>query len=297
MPPEVHLQPEPQTLRSLLVQAASCLRQQPERARADAELLLRHVLQRDKAWIVAHGLTPLPAAEAERIHRLLQPLLLRRAAGEPVQYILGETEFFGLNFAVSPAVLIPRPETELLVEQVLAVARTLASPRILDIGTGSGAIAIALAAALPQAHLVAVDLSPAALDLAHRNAHRHGLADRIHFLESDLFSALSGQRFDVVVSNPPYVPLQDASTLAVEVRDHEPALALFAGDDGLAVYRRLIPATRRHLAPGGLLALEFGFGQQQPIAELLAASGFHGIETLPDYQQIPRIALAVQPNP
>ena len=297
MPPEVHLQPEPQTLRSLLLQAASCLQQQPERARADAELLLRHVLQRDKAWIVAHGLTPLPAAEAERIHRLLQPLLLRRAVGEPVQYILGETEFFGLNFAVSPAVLIPRPETELLVEQVLAVARTLASPRILDIGTGSGAIAIALAAALPQAHLVAVDLSPAALDLAHQNAQRHGLADRIHFLESDLFSTLSGQRFDVVVSNPPYVPLQDASTLAVEVRDHEPALALFAGDDGLAVYRRLIPAARRHLAPGGLLALEFGFGQQQPIAELLAGSGFHGIETLPDYQQIPRIALALQPNP
>lgn len=297
MPPEVHLQPEPQTLRSLLVQAASCLQQQPERARADAELLLRHVLQRDKAWIIAHGLTPLPAAEAERIHRLLQPLLLRRAAGEPVQYILGETEFFGLNLAVSPAVLIPRPETELLVEQVLAVARTLASPRILDIGTGSGAIAIALAAALPQAHLVAVDLSPAALDLAHQNAHRHGLADRIHFLKSDLFSALSGQRFDVVVSNPPYVPLQDASTLAVEVRDHEPALALFAGDDGLAVYRRLIPAARRHLAPGGLLALEFGFGQEQPIADLLAGAGFHGIEILPDYQQIPRIALAVQPNP
>ena len=296
MQPDIARESAPQTLSSLLRQAASCLKLQPERARADAELLLRHVLQRDKAWIVAHSPTQLPAAEAERIQSLLQPLLLRRAAGEPMQYILGETDFFGLSLTVGPAVLIPRPETELLVEQVLAYSQTQASPRILDIGTGSGAIAIALAAALPQAHLVAVDLSPASLELARQNAQRHQLADRILFQESDLFSALSGLRFDAVVSNPPYVPLPDAATIDVEVRDHEPTLALFAGEDGLAVYRRLIPDARSHLASGGLLALEFGHGQQQHIADLLAGAGFHGIEILPDYQQIPRIALALQPN-
>lgn len=287
--------PEAVTPRALLRQAESALATgpHPERARADAELLLRHALRRSKAWLIAHADEPLAAAEAHH----LDPMLRRRASGEPVQYILGEAEFHGLTLAVNPSVLIPRPETELLVTRALDFLRQHqpTPTRILDIGTGSGAIAIALAVACAQAQITAVDLSSAALALAAQNAARHHVADRIDFRESDLFSALSGQRFDCIVSNPPYVPLADAPALAIEIRDHEPALALFAGEDGLAVYRRLIPAARQHLHPGGLLALEIGFGQSDAVAALLAASGFQQIEILPDYQRIPRIAAAIQP--
>ena len=287
--------PEAITPRALLREAESALVRaaHPERARADAELLVRHALDRSRAWLIAHADEPLPAADAHR----LQPMLRRRLHGEPIQYILGQAHFHGLTLAVTPAVLIPRPETELLVTRVLDFLRPglPAAPHLLDIGTGSGAIAIAIAAAHPDAAITAIDLSPAALAVAAQNAQRHGVANRITFRESDLYSALDGQRFHGIVSNPPYVPLADAASLAVEVRDHEPSLALFAGDDGLAIYRRLIPAARSHLHPGGLLALEIGFGQHSPVAALLAASGFQQIEILPDYQQIPRILTAIQP--
>ncbi len=283
----------PETIRAWLREAESLLAAgaHPEHARLDAELVLRHILQQDRAWLIAHADDSVSSHSAQHF----EELLCRRILGEPVQYILGETEFHGLTFAVQPAVLIPRPETELLVEHVLHFVLSLESPRILDLGTGSGAIAIALAVACPQAQLVAVDLSPAALAVAEKNAALHRVQDRIDFRASDFFSAIGDLRFDCIVSNPPYVPVADKETLAVEVREHEPALALFAGDDGLDAYRRLIPTSLSHLTRGGMLALEIGFGQKEPVSALLVAAGFQHIEILPDYQRIPRVAVAVAP--
>ncbi len=157
--------------------------------------------------------------------------------------------------------LIPRPETEHLVEKVLELAANSAEPRIVDVGTGSGIIAVALAHKLPAATITATDLSSSTLAIAQENAERNGVSGRIRFLEGDLLAPVAEEQFEIVVSNPPYVPLSDRASLAVEVRDYEPALALFAGDDGLEVYRRLIPAAFAALTPGGFIALEIGYGQ------------------------------------
>jgi release factor glutamine methyltransferase len=284
------------TLQELLSRAETALRSapHPERARLDAETLLLRSLQSsqpaaDRAWLMVHA--------DEHIDRVTQSIfdtmLTRRTLGEPIQYIAGETEFFGLPFAVTPDVLIPRPETEHLVEEVIRLAGSFPQDQrleIADIGTGSGAIAIAVAHALPQAHIVATDISANALAIAEQNAERNGVAERIEFLEGDLLSPVVGRRFSIVASNPPYVPLDDRASLSVEVREHEPHTALFAGDDGLDVYRRLIPTAREHLVPGGWLVLEFGYGQQPAIEGTLVANGFSNLAFWNDYQGIPRTA-------
>ena len=322
------------TLREALAHATSQIDASPglrADAHRDAVLLLLHTLGISRAALLADpGRTlTLPQQAA------YQGLILRRLAHEPIQYIIGEQEFYGLALHVTPAVLIPRPETELLVEAVLAelgshsaesvfhsaesvchsaesvchsaVQRrnllSLSPPppplrtplRILDVGTGSGAVAIALAHHLPQAHITAVDLSPAALAVAAANAVRHRLTSRIHLLASDLLDALGpGEAgFDAIVSNPPYVPTADRETLHPQVRDHEPAAALFAGPDGLDVYRRLIPQARAALNENGLLALEIGHGQREPIAELLA--GWNQLRFLDDLQHIARVTLVRKP--
>ena len=261
-----------------------------DRALADAELLLTHLLGKNHAWLLAywHDELALDCSEA------YQALITRRLTGEPIQYITGQTEFYGLPFRVTPAVLIPRPETEHLVEEVLKRAAQLSSPRIVDIGTGSGCVAVALAHHLPQAAITAIDLSPTALALARHNATLNQVAGRIRLLQGDLLTPVAGETFDIVVSNPPYVPTTDRSSLSVEVREYEPALALFAGDDGLDIYRRLAPAAHAALAPGGFLALEIGCGQEADIKALLAASGFQSIEAFPDLQGIPRVLCAVR---
>jgi release factor glutamine methyltransferase len=261
----------------------------PERARADAELLLLHLLGKDKAWLMAHRDEELAATKAVLYTQLLE----RRYAGEPIQYITGGTEFYGLPFCVTRDALIPRPETEHVVEKVIALAASLREPRIVDVGTGSGCIAVALAHKLPQAHITAIDLSASALAVAQENAQRHGVA--VRFLQGDLLTPVSGERFDFIVSNPPYVPTADRASLSVEVRDFEPAMALFAGDDGLEVYRSLIPAAFDALHPGGFVVLEIGYGQSPLIAELLARSGFAQIEFIPDLQGILRVACARRP--
>jgi release factor glutamine methyltransferase len=281
------------TVRDVLNEAAKRI------ARRDAETLLLHQLGRQRAWLILHAETELEPAELEQFHALTS----RRAAGEPLQHLTGVQEFFGLNLRVSPDVLIPRPETEHLVEAVLAWAAQPALPqplRILDVGTGSGAIAIALAASLPTATIVASDISSAALDVARDNAARFQL--RAQFVESDLLSAFTPEThpipFDAIVSNPPYVPTGDAATMQPEVVDHEPHTALFAGRDGLETYRRLIPQAHAALRPGGLLALEFGFGQRDALRSLLENSSavvsphWRNLRFLDDYAGIPRIALA-----
>jgi len=273
------------TLGSMVQEGAARLAAGPhaERARRDAETLLLHVLRKDRPWLMAHSSEE--PAEAARF----ADLLARRLRGEPIQYITGEQEFYGLPFRVTPDVLIPRPETEHLIEKALALVTGLANPRIVDVGTGSGAIAVALAHDLPHAQITALDISRPSLEIARENAERNRVARRIRFLQSDLLASVAEERFDLVVSNPPYVPTADRDSLSVEVREHEPALALFAGDDGLDVYGRLIPTAFSALEAGGFLALEIGYGQSDAVAALLTNSGFGRIEIMPDLQGIARV--------
>ncbi len=278
------------TLRELATQAESQLKTSPhpDRARQDAETLLLHVVHQDRAWLISHW----DEEASIEIQPEYDSLTTRRQTGEPLQYITGSSEFFGLPFSVGPGVLIPRPETEHLVEEVIRLAQDLPNASIADIGTGSGIIAVALANALPSAQITAIDCSPQALAIARENAGLNHVEDRITFLEGDLLVPVAGQRFDILASNPPYIPSADHDSLSVEVRDHEPHSALFAGEDGLDLYRRLIPDALPLLAPGGWLALEIGFGQQEPIEALLKGSNFTEIRFMDDYQQIPRIAVA-----
>jgi release factor glutamine methyltransferase len=282
------------TLREALTEAALTI------DRREAETLLAHLLFRDRPWLIAHSDTELSST----LHQTYSTLIARRAAREPIQYLTGMQDFYGLNLRVTRDTLIPRPETEQLVEAVLhwiAARPALRHPRILDIGTGTGAIALALASNLPSASITATDLYPAALSIAEHNAARLGLTHRITFLQSDLLSSpqlQSAPPFDVIVSNPPYVSLYEAATMPDEVLRHEPHTALFAGTDGLDIYRRLLPAAHAALKLEGLLALEFGFGQRDSLKALFdkpANGPWQDLTFLNDYAKIPRIALATRP--
>jgi release factor glutamine methyltransferase len=256
----------------------------------DAALLLIHTLGISRAQLLANpGRTLTPEQSSS-----YGGLIARRLTHEPIQYITGEQEFFGVPLRVTPAVLIPRPETEHLVEAVLANVDHSAPLTVVDIGTGSGAIAIALAKHLPIAHIIATDISPAALEVASENGARNRVADRIRFVESDLLDALAPDApFDAVVSNPPYIAFAEGKDLHPQVRDFEPATALFAPGNGLDIYRRLIPQAFAALKCNGLLALEIGQGQHIAVADLLSA--WKDIRFLADLQQIPRVALARKP--
>lgn len=284
------------TVAEALAWATAALRRSPELAQSssrDAALLLRHTLALSSAELRARP-ERLLSAEDEQAFRAA---IARRLAHEPIQYITGQQEFYGMTLQVSPAVLIPRPETELLVELTLAELRAGGERplRILDIGTGSGAIALALAKHLPLAEVTALDLSPAALMVAQRNATQLGLAARMRFVRSDLMESLPPDEplFDAIVSNPPYVAEAERDSLHPEVRDYEPSEALFAGAAGLDIYTRLIPAAWLHLHPGGLLALELGHGQQESLAGLLR--GWGEVRFADDLQGIPRVAVARRP--
>jgi len=259
-----------------------------DRARRDAELLLLDLLGRDRAWMLAHLDDEVGFECAEQYIARLE----RRFAGEPIQYILGEVEFYRLPFRVTDAVLIPRPETEHVVEKALELAKSFAAPRIVDVGTGSGAIAVSLAHEMPDAAVTATDLCSGALAVACENARRNRVAERIRFLQGDLLAPVAHEQFDIVVSNPPYVPETERELLAVEVREFEPAGALFAGEDGLRVLQHLIPQAFAALSPGGYVVLEIGHGQEPPVGALLGDAGFDKIEFAADLQGIPRVAWA-----
>lgn len=260
---------------------------EPTAAR-DAELLLLHTLELPRSTIYSYPGRLLSSEE----QAAYDVAIGRRLAMEPVQYITGRQEFFGLDVEVGPGVLIPRPETELLVEEVLNRVPHDQPLRVLDVGTGSGAIALAIAVHLPLAEVTAVDLSPAALETAARNVRKFALGDRIRLLTSDLLGSVpeSDRGFDAVLSNPPYIPLTERSSLHPQVLEYEPGEALFAGSDGLAAYRRLIPAANRVLTAQGLLALEIGYGQREALTELL--SDWRAVQFIDDLQGIPRVALA-----
>ncbi len=247
---------------------------------AEARLLLCHVLGRSTAWIEAHRDEALGDAESERFFAMVS----RRTAGEPVAYLLGTREFYGRDFAVSPAVLIPRPETELLVD--LAKAGP-APARILDLGTGSGCLAITLALELPKAEVTAIDRSSDALAVARGNAERLGAG--VRFIESDWFAALAEDRFDLIVSNPPYVADGDPHLAEGDLR-FEPALALSCGIDGLDAIRRIVAQAPAHLTAGGRLLFEHGYDQAEAVASLLADAGFIGIEAHHDLAGIVRVS-------
>lgn len=281
------------TLQQALLSAARQLAADPQLsdfARRDAELLMLHTAGISRATLLSD---PTRELTPEQL-RDYDAFINRRLLHEPLQYIIGMQEFYGLPFRVTRDVLIPRPETEHLVEAVLERLPHDQPVTIADIGTGSGAIAIALAAHLPYASLTALDLSAAALEVAQANAEALNVSNRIRFSVSNLLDALPAQQrrghFDAIVTNPPYVPTADAAALHPQVRDYEPASALFAGTDGLDVYRELIPQAHEALKPGGLLALEIGYGQSEAIAILL--NHWYDIDFVNDLQSIPRIALA-----
>ena len=255
----------------------------PEAA-LDADLLARHVLGWDRAALVSRKRDDAPAA----FTAAFAPLIARRAAREPVAYILGEREFWGLPFEVTRDVLIPRPETELIVEEALVAFGGGTPPAtVIDVCTGSGCLAVALAREFGGADVIATDVSEAALDVARRNAQRHQVGARIAFRSADLLDGIT-VRADLIVSNPPYVARRDAAALPPEVRDHEPHVALFAGDDGFDVYRRLLPAAHDRLTRSGRLVIEVGQHQADAVAEIAEAARLRLDHTRQDLQGITR---------
>lgn len=261
-------------------------------ADTEAALLIRHFLDCTRAGLFLHGGREVAATALAAVNQAVA----RRLCREPLAYILGEQEFFGRPFAVGPAVLIPRPETELLVERAIAAVRGgqgEGPPRLLDLGTGSGVIAITLALELPTARVVAVDLSLAALAVARANAIRHGVGERISWLNGDWGAALAtGCRFDLVAANPPYVAANVRASLQPELAA-EPALALYGGDDGRQAVNRLLVDTGRLLAPGGTLFMEIGYDQgDYVLAELATLGGYDQVAVHRDYANLPRMLQA-----
>jgi release factor glutamine methyltransferase len=257
-----------------------------ETPRLDAEVLLSHLLGEKRIYLYVHFDQPLTADELARYKEMVK----RRTAGEPVAYICGEKEFMGLTFKVTPAVLVPQPDTETLVEAAIGRLRGKNSPRIADICTGSGAIALALAHYLPETSVAATDISADALEIAKQNAEALNLSERVQFFEGDLLAPLAGETFDAIVSNPPYIPGADIESLPREVRA-EPRLALDGGADGLDFYRRLVGESAALLNDGGFLAVECGDTQAGAIAEMAAAGGFGKTEIVRDLADKERVVV------
>jgi release factor glutamine methyltransferase len=262
-------------------------------ARLDAEVLLSHILNRNRAWLITHIHDALDAGN----HALFDDAIVRRAKREPLQHIIGKQEFWGLDFIVTPDVLIPRPETELVVESAIKAGRNLTAPVIIDLCTGTGCIAISLATELPAARFFAVDISEQALAIARENARRHGVSERVRFLEGDLFGPLEELdirgRVDMIVSNPPYVRSGELNTLQAEVRDYEPGTALFAGPEGTEIHQRIISAAPEYLRRHGTLIMEMGIGQATNLVNLIRESGLYDTpEVLKDLAGIDRVIVA-----
>lgn len=276
----------PISIAEAILEGANKLRKAgvPE-ARREAGSLLAFLLGKDRTFILRHADDPISGEQ----ETLFQEFLNARAQGEPAQYITGRQDFYGLEFEVTPAVLIPRPETELLIEAAIKLIGAEEMVSFCDVGTGSGCIAITLLVQLPLAHAMAVDVSPAALEIATRNAARHRVTDRIEFLLSDCFASVPQQTFDLIVSNPPYVAEGAVASLQREVRDFEPRVALTAGADGLDVIRRLLKDAQNYLKPGGHLLFEIGFDQHEAVSGLIDAQAWQLLDIHQDLQGIPRI--------
>lgn len=261
----------------------------------DAELLLRHVLGRDRAWIITHGTDPLGAGH----HALFEDAVRRREQREPLQQIIGTQEFRGLDFIVTRDVLIPRFETELVMDAVLDAAKERMPRTIVDLCTGSGCIAVSIAKALPEVRIFATDRSEKALEVARRNAQLHGVADRIRFLEGDLFAPLEELdlrgRVDIITANPPYVRSGDLPLLQPEVRDFEPGIALVAGPAGTEIAERIIRTAPEYLVTGGMLIMEMGMDQAESIVAMAGRAKAYGKPALlKDLAEIDRVIVAAK---
>lgn len=257
-----------------------------ETPRLDAEILLAHVLGMPRIQLYVQFERPLVRDEVDRYRSLVR----RRGRREPVAHLLGTREFWSLELTVDGRVLVPRPETELLVE--ICLERMGPAGRLADLGTGSGAIALALLSERPGWAAVGVDRVAEALEVAAGNADRLRLARRITWLVGDLFGPLAGECFEVIVSNPPYIPTEEIDRLQPEVAHYDPRSSLDGGPDGLDVIRRIAAAAEEFMVPGGLLAVEFGAGQQEAVRELFESAGYRGVEIRKDYAGIPRVLLA-----
>lgn len=255
--------------------------------RRESVSLLALALKKDKTFIYAHPEYVLAEQEAE----LFDSYLSRRSAHEPFQYITGVQEFFGLEFDVTPDVLIPRPETEMVVEQAVKLIGSMASPTFCEIGVGSGCISVSILHELRTANAIGVDVSPAALSVTRKNAEKHGVGERLTLFESDVFASFTDEKFDAIVSNPPYVPVDDLAGLQAELR-FEPNIALTDGTDGLSIIRRIIEDSPRFLRPPGHLLLEIGFDQSEKVAAMFPDDRWQAPELLPDLQGIPRLVVA-----
>jgi release factor glutamine methyltransferase len=260
-------------------------------ARLEAQLLLAHVLQCTRTQLYMSFDKPLAEPELAAFRELIR----RRLAGEPVAYLLGEHEFWGLPFHVDPSVLVPRPDTETVIEVARALRADRAAPcRVLDLCTGSGAIAVSLAKELPASRVVATDISEAAVAIARRNAERNGIADRVEVRLGDVWQPVGSERFDLICSNPPYIASAVIPTLAAEVK-REPRLALDGGADGLAFYDRIVAAAREHLEPGGALVVEHGYDQADAVRARFEAAGFQRVTLVHDLGKNPRVTWGLLP--
>ena len=278
---------DPGTVRSLLEHGWAQLAGSSESARLDAELLLAHVLRQPRSYLQAHDDERIDAATITRY----EALLARRVQGEPLAYLTGEREFWSLPLAVTPDVLIPRPETELAVERCLAL-RGADPAAVADLGTGSGAIALALAVERPQWRILATDCAAGALQVARANAQRLGVQN-VQFLQSDWFAALPGREFDLIVSNPPYVAAADPALHALR---YEPAVALSPGASGMEALRRIVQQATAHLLPGGWLVLEHGAAQAAELAHALVGAGYARVRCHPDLAGFDRVTEAQWPD-
>jgi release factor glutamine methyltransferase len=266
-------------------------RKKVESPRLETEVLLAHALGCKRIDLYGSRYQEeAPEASREKFRELIR----QRLEGCPVAYLVGVKEFFVLEFEVNPSVLIPRDDSSCLVDECLRLSRDIAAPQVLDVGTGSGNLAVAVAWKNKKAQVTAVDISPEALAVASRNATRHGVADRVRFLEGDLFSPLLPEdRFDIILSNPPYIPHADLATLDVTVRDFEPHLALDGGSDGFAVFDRLLAGAKNHLQPGGVLLVEIGSPQEEDARRRFTShSGFELAPTIRDRDGQPRVLRA-----
>ncbi len=281
----------PETVASCLSWARRELTQAGvESPQLTAEVLLSRLLEWDRTRLLTHPNSAVP----EQARNVLSAQVRQRCSGVPLQYIVGEQEFFGLPFRVTPAVLIPRPETEILVEKALSLAASSSWRRLrfADVGTGSGCIAVSVAHALPESQLLAIDVSFEALEIARGNAVRHGVADRIWFVCADMTECIDWISLDFLLSNPPYVAAAEYPELPPVVRDHEPRVALWGGESGLDPYARLGAEARRLLTPGGYLLTEIGAGHADSVTRILQSAGLSVDTILEDLRGIPRCVVA-----
>lgn len=256
--------------------------------RREAASLLAFVLRKDKTFLIAHSEDELSAEEEKQFQAVLE----RRARREPFQYIVGKQEFHGLDFAVTKDVLIPRPETEMLVEAAIEILRNNENPKFGEVGIGSGCIAVSILHALPASSAIGLDISVKALEIAAENAKTHSVSERLELKISDVFEDAGDEKFDLIVSNPPYISGKEMKTLQPEVRNFEPHTALTDGADGYSIIEKIVAGAPKHLEENGFLLIEIGFGQAIEVEKIFDENIWHAVEILPDFQNIPRMVKA-----